>query len=132
MARTVIPASKGVDAIVYIGLIPLAGQKNVSLRRQAQMVDVTNEIEKNWAKSLPATKSWSVNCSGMFIKNKDAFVALEDAFLNGTLLTIELRGSNETYRGSAYLSQFPLNASYSDTFSYNLTFVGSGALELDD
>lgn len=132
MGRTVQPAAKGVDAIISIGNTVLAGQKNVILNRQVRMINVTNEIEKNWAESLPATKSWTVNCGGMFIKNEAAFTALENAFLNGTLLTIELIGNGKTYTGSAYLSQFPLTASYNDTFTYNLTFIGSGELTIEN
>lgn len=131
MGRTINPAAKGVDAIIYIGNTPLAGQKNAFLNRQVKMANVTNEIKKDWAASLPATKSWSVTCNGMFIKNKAAFTLLEQAFVNGTLLTIELRGSESKYVGSAYISQFPLNASYNDTFTYNLTFIGTGALKLE-
>lgn len=132
MPRVIKPAAKGVDAIIYLGSTPLAGQKNAKLNRQTKVVDVTNEIEKDWARSLPATKSWSVTCSGMFIKDSQAFSILENAYVNGTLLSIELRGAEGVYTGSAYLTQFPLSTNFSDTFTYSLTFVGSGALELND
>lgn len=132
MGRMVQPAAKGIDAIISIDSTPLAGQKNVLFNRMAVMESITNEIDKSWSRSIPSTKSWTVNCNGMFIKNEDAFKSLEDAFFNGDELNITLQGNGRKYEGLCHISQFPLSANYSDTLTYSLTFVGCGELTIED
>lgn len=132
MGRTVSvkPAGKGYDTVVSLNGKVLAGQKSAFLNRTKEVKDISNQILKDWATVVPATKSWNVTCTGMFIKDSECFNILENAFINNSLVTIKLEGCGKAYTGSAYISQFPLSANYDDTYSYNLTFIGNGALSI--
>ena len=127
--RQILPANKGVDAILYLGDKPLAGQKNATLTRRMSPINITNKITGEWENSISGTKSWSVTCSGMFIKDEESFDILENSFNSGSPIVIKLTDNNRNYEGKALITSFPLSANYNDAFTYNLTLTGIGELK---
>lgn len=126
--KTIYPANRGVDTILSFEGVTLGGQKNASLSRSARTVDVSNEIQKQWKSYLPAEKTWSLSCGGMVIKNQESFKILERAFKQGDKIDITLYCGDVKYIGSAYITSFPILASFSDTYTYNISLIGDGEL----
>ena len=126
--KQILPANKGVDAILFLEDKALAGQKNASLTRRMSPINITNKITGEWSDSLSGVKSWSVTCSGVFIKDEESFNILENAFNEGTSITVKLSDGNRSYQGKALITSFPMTANYNDTFTYNIGLTGVGEL----
>lgn len=125
------PAKSGINVILSIGNSVLCGQKNASLNRKTHTVNTTNQINNDWEQNEATTKSWSINCSGMIIKDATSFNLLENAFTNGVPLDIQLVSEKNIYKGKAIITSFPITANYSDTLSYNITLMGTGELKYE-
>ena len=126
------PATKGIDAILYLNDVPLGGQKNATLTRRISPIKITNKITGEWEDSIAGLRSWSVNCSGMFINGSESYDILESAFEDGTAITVKIKRNNKTYVGRALITSFPIVANYNDTFTYNIILTGVGKLENED
>lgn len=124
----ILKPNKAVNAILSIDGKPLGGQKNCTLNRTMKPIDITNKINGDWNTSLAGLKGWSINCTGMFIKDEESFDILEKAFYNGTAVDVKITDDNRTYAGSALITNFPINLNYNDTFIYNITLLGTGEL----
>ena len=128
MSRIIQPPHKGVDVVVSIGDNILGGQQNASLSRSMSPIDITNKINGEWKEQISGVRSWSLLCSGMFIKDDTAFAALEEAFNNGKSVNLKITDSNKGYEGKAIITSFPLSTVYNDTYSYRIMFSGVGKL----
>lgn len=120
---------KGLDVILSIGASQLGGQRNATLNRSSELIDVTNKTSANsWKESLPGYKEWSLDCDGLYVISDTAHTALANAFNNGTAITVSLSGSGVSYTGSAYITDYPIEAPYDDALTYSVSLTGSGAL----
>ena len=123
---------RGVDVVLMVHDIPVAGQQNASLTRSMTPIDITNKIFGSWKESLSGTKTWKVSCSGMYVKNAESYKALEDAFMNNKELSVKLIMDNHSYVGQALITDFPLNAVFNNQFKYTLQLLGTGELKVED
>ena len=121
--------NRGIDAIVYINDKPVGGQKNCILNRMMTPINITNKITGEWSDSIAGLKSWNLTCQGMFIKDEESFDQLEHAFYNGEKVKIKMSDNNRSYVGEALIVNFPITATYNDTFAYSITFTGAGELK---
>lgn len=128
MTKVIKPPHNGVNAVISIANKPLGGQKNASLSRSTKAIDITNQINGQWKRQISGVRAWSLTCSGMYIKDDEAFSALEQAFREGQPVDVKLSDGDKTYQGSAIIVNFPLSAIYSDTYTYNIVFGGTGEL----
>lgn len=124
----VISANKGIDIAISINNQIIAGQKNAVLQQNTQILDISNQITKEWKRHIGGIKSWSVNCSGMVIKDQTSFNALENAYLNNSIIQVVVGDNDKKYMGNVIISSFPLSSSYDDTMLYNLVLQGTGGL----
>lgn len=129
MSILVQPTHKGVDAVLYIGENAIGAQENCTLNRQMAPIKITNKITGDWEESIAGLKSWSVTCNGMFIKDQDAWTALETAFRTGQKIAVKLTDGNKEYMGQALITRMPLNAIFNKSYTYSITLLGVGALE---
>ena len=121
--------NRGIDAIVYINDKPVGGQKNCVLNRMMTPINITNKITGEWSDSIAGLKSWNLTCQGMFIKDEESFDQLEQAFYNGEKVKVKMSDDNRSYEGEALIVNFPITATYNDTFAYSITFTGAGELK---
>lgn len=121
--------NRGIDAIVYINDKPVGGQKNCVLNRMMTPINITNKITGEWSDSIAGLKSWNLTCQGMFIKDEESFDQLEQAFYNGEKVKVKMSDNNRSYEGEALIVNFPITATYNDTFAYSITFTGAGELK---
>ena len=119
---------RSVDVVVSIDNYPLGGQQGASLVRQAQVINITNKINSEWAENLTGVKSWSVVCSGLYVVNDKSFSLLEDAFMNNKKVEVSINIGSQQLKGQAIITDFPLNAVFNKEFKYNLKLLGTGAL----
>lgn len=119
---------RSVDVVVSIDNYPLGGQQGASLMRQAQVINITNKINSEWAENLTGVKSWSVVCSGLYVVNDKSFSLLEDAFMNNKKVEVSINIGSQQLKGQAIITDFPLNAVFNKEFKYNLKLLGTGAL----
>ena len=129
---------KGLDILVSIdsGTAPaedwdvLGGQRNATLNRSAESIEVTDKTSANqWKEHLVSYKEWSIDCDGFYIVDDAAYTALESAFNAGTAVHLEIADVGGIgYEGSAIITDFPIEAPYDDAATYSLSFMGDGEL----
>ena len=129
MTKTIQPTHNGVNATLYIGQMVLAGQMNCTLMRTMKPILITNKINGEWEENLSGVRNWNLKCDGMFIKNQQAFNLLEEAFYNGDSITVKISDGDKEYFGTGLITSFPVSAKYNDTYTYNITIIGTGELQ---
>lgn len=128
MSKTVLPTHNGVNATLLINGTAVAGQTNCTLNRTMKPITITNKINGTWEESLSGVRGWSLNCNGMFIKNKESFDQLEQAFYNGDSIDVKITDGSREYSGTGLITRFPVSAAYNDAYIYNITILGTGVL----
>lgn len=128
MSKQMKPTNRGINTILSIDGRVLGGQKNCILNRGAAAIDITNKINGDWQENMTGVKSWSLICSGLFIKDEQSFNILEDAFDTNSTIDVKLSDGNRSYYGKAIITNFPVTATYNEAFSYNINLMGSGPL----
>ena len=119
---------RSVDVVVSINNYPLGGQQGANLTRQAQVINITNKINDEWAENLAGVKSWSITCAGLYVVNDKSFSLLEDAFMNNKKVEVSINIGSQQLKGQAIITDFPLSAVFNKEFKYNLKLLGTGAL----
>jgi TP901-1 family phage major tail protein len=124
----------GVDVLLYamVGATPtktvVGGQSGATLNRETNVMEVTSK-ESGWAENLAGIKSWSIECEGYVVVSDSAYDAIETAWENGEALEVEIVvPSGNTYKGTAIISEFPLEAPQDDAMTFSITLQGTGAL----
>lgn len=119
---------RSIDIVLYINGQPLGGQQSANLSRQSNLINITNAINPEWEEVLAGTKTWSINCSGLYVIDALSLELLEDAFLNNKKLTVSFTIGNKKYEGECLIVDFPLNAVFNSQFKYSLRLLGTGQL----
>lgn len=124
---------KGIDVLVGIKNATtydtLGGQRGATLNRSSETIEVTDKVSGGWKENYSGIKEWSVDCDGLFVVDDAAFATLETAFNAGTAIDVEISdGTNITYSGKAYITDFPIEAPYDDVATYSISLTGTGAL----
>ncbi len=121
--------AKGVDFIIKVGNKVLGGQRGATLNRSAEVIDTTTKNSAGWKENEASYKEWSIVSDGLLIENDEAFQALENAYMNGDKVVVELStAAGNKYTGDAYITDFPIEAPYDDSATYSVTLQGTGAL----
>lgn len=120
--------TRSIDTIIKIDGITLGGQQGANLIRQAEIIDITNHINGEWAENLAGKKSWNIVCSGLYITNDAAFSLLEDAFMTNKPVEVIIFYGKTKMRGSAIIIDFPLTSVFNKEFKYTVKLLGTGAL----
>lgn len=128
MNKQMKPTNRGIDVVLSIGDKVIGGQQNCILNRGMSAIDITNKIDNQWQEIMAGTKTWSVLCSGLYVKDEDSFTLLEQSFADGMPLDIKLSDGNRIYEGRAFISNFPAEAKFNSAFAYNINLTGTGPL----
>lgn len=120
---------RGFDCLLSIGGKEVAAQINADLKRGATASDVSDRIAMEWQESLPGLKNWAVTCNGAYVVNDEALIALEDAFVNHTIIDLSLKSDVMNYHGKAFIVAFPIGAQFNKDVTYTVQLQGTGALE---
>jgi Predicted secreted protein len=126
-------ALAGKGGALYVGTTPtkVAEITTWSLDVSADAIDVTSFDSDGWQENLPGLKSWSGSAEGNWKVNTDTQgqKALQDAWLNGTLIQVQFR-INDTnyYAGQALVTGLSIEAPVDDKISFSVDLTGSGPL----
>ena len=126
MANT--DAKRGLDIILSIDNKIVGGQRNATLNREAEVIDITNKVSAGWTENMTSVKSWSIEGDGIFVVDDAALDAIEEAFLNGSWVQVKVADEAWGYTGRGVITDFPIEANYDDAATYSITITGSGAL----
>ena len=119
---------RGVDVVLIVDDVPVAGQLKASLNRNMTEIEITNQIKADWQDSIGGIKSWNVGCSGAYIIGTNSFNLLEEAFMTNKKINVKIKLGENNYEGKGLITNFPLNATYNSQFKYTINILGCGAL----
>lgn len=122
------PGRRGLNVILSIDDKVLGGQRNCKLIRETSTIETTNKINSDWKEYITGPRSWTLECSGLFIRDEQSFELMENAFNNGASIKVSLDDGNKKYNGIGIISKFPISATYDNAYAYNITIKGSGPL----
>lgn len=111
----------------------IASTKSWSLELSLDTLETT-ALGDEWKKYIAGLKEWNASCEGDYAINSDATgqKALQDAYLSGTEVTIELYvDSSNYYTGKAYISSLSIEDPVDDVVSFSCEFTGNGTLEFE-
>ena len=123
-------AQPGVGVIFNIDGEYVAGQEGATLNRKNSPINITNQINGEWAESISGIKSWDLICNGTYVKNANGLLKLEDAFMNNKEIIVRIFVGKNIYEGRALITNFPLNVAFSSSLKYSISLLGTGALQL--
>ena len=111
----------------------VVGIKNWSLELSLDTLETT-ALGDDWKNYITGLKEWSASSEGDYEVPVDADgqQALQDAFLNGTTVTVELYvdGTNY-YKGEAFINSLSIEDPVDDVVSISIEFTGTGALTFE-
>lgn len=111
----------------------VVGIKNWSLELSLDTLETT-ALGDDWKNYITGLKEWSASSEGDYEVpvNADGQQALQDAFLNGTTVTVKLYvdGTNY-YKGEAFINSLSIEDPVDDVVSISIEFTGTGALTFE-
>lgn len=119
---------KGIDIVIKVNGVAVAGQQGASLTQSRTSIDITNRIDSSWSESLAGTRTWRISCSGLYVVNAESLQALQSAFMEDTELSVSFTIDGVEYSGSAILTDFPLTANFNRGLTYQAILLGTGEL----
>lgn len=110
--------------------VVLGGQKDCTLTRSYEEVDVSNKTTGNNKSIRPGMFSWSIQATGFVIADDTAYAKLEEMYMNREAVEVKFQNhtSGKSYSGFAYILDFPIDGTFNQMESYDLTFTGDGVL----
>lgn len=128
--------AKGVDFVIKIedSSVPgtyniLGGQRGATLNRSSETIDITTKSSSGWRENEASIREWSIEADGLLIEDDTAYTELENCYMNGTKVLVELvTAAGNTYEGEALITDFPIEAPYDDAATYSVTLQGTGPL----
>lgn len=123
-------AIAGKNGKLNIGANIVTDINNWSLDLGLDTIDVT-ALGDEWKKFISGLKEWSASAEGSFAIPTDTNgqTALQNAFLNGTEVALNLYVSGTNYySGNAYISGLSVEDPVDDAVTVSFEFQGTGAL----
>ena len=113
------------------------GIKDWSLSLSIATLDDT-ELGNDWKKYILGLKEWTASSSGNYAVFETAGEGetnqevLQDAYLNGTKLTVKLYvDATHYYTGQALITSLSIDDTVEDVVSISIEFTGCGALSFE-
>ena len=111
----------------------IASTKSWSLELSLDTLETT-ALGDEWKKYIAGLKEWNASCEGDYAINSDTTgqKALQDAYLSGTEVTVELYvDSSNYYTGKAHISSLSIEDPVDDVVSFSCEFTGTGPLSFE-
>lgn len=107
----------------------VAGQRDATLNLNTAEFDATTKDSANWHEGLTGIRDWDISFNNLFGESDTGLAELENAFLNNEQVQIKLTtAANNTYDGTATLTNYAIGMPYNDVVTANGTLKGSGPL----
>lgn len=127
-------ALAGYTVLVSIGTTVIGGQTNATVNRDMDTIDITSKSDSTdmFRQYLASWKTWSVDMDAFVILGDQSLTDLEDAYLNGTVVSVSVALGTATgapkYTGSALVTTMSIEAAMDDATTFTITLTGVGAL----
>ena len=130
-------AEVGKDFLLYLNLgtvgsptwTLIGGQRNSSLGRTADSIDLSNKSNNGWKSFKPGMRGWSLDLDGLIVLSDSGFAAMEYAFQNGKELHCQMKYPDGTVQeGWGGLTDFSLDTPHDGEASLKGTIEGNGPL----
>ncbi len=111
----------------------VVGIKNWSLELSLDTLETT-ALGDDWKNYITGLKEWSASSEGDYEVPVDTEgqAALQDAFLNGTTVTLKLFVDGKNYyTGEAYINSLSIEDPVDDVVSISIECTGTGALSFE-
>lgn len=111
----------------------VVGIKNWSLELSLETLETT-ALGDDWKNYITGLKEWTASSEGDYNvpTDKAGQKALQDAFLNGTIVKVKLYvDATNYYTGEAYISSLSIEDPVDDVVSISIEFTGTGALSFE-
>ena len=111
----------------------VVGIKNWSLELSLETLETT-ALGDDWKKYISGLKEWTASSEGDYEVpvDKEGQKALQEAFLNGTTVTVKMYVDEKNYyQGEAYIASLSIEDPVDDTVSISIDFTGTGALSFE-
>ena len=111
----------------------VVGIKNWSLELSLETLETT-ALGDDWKNYITGLKEWTASSEGDYNVPTDTAgqKALQDAFLNGTIVKVKLYvDATNYYTGEAYISSLSIEDPVDDVVSISIEFTGTGPLTFE-
>lgn len=117
---------------VRIGANTVAGISQWSIDCEAENVDVTDFDSLGWKEFLAGLREWSGSFEGNFTPgDTNGQIALSNAWLNGTTVSLELRfDATRRFTGTALISNLSAEVPVDEKASISFDYQGTAALTM--
>ena len=129
---------KGADVLIKVfntdsnEYIAVAGQQGASFSRTSDSFSY-NVKGDNWTYNEATYRAWQVTCDGLYVINDAGFKALEDAFINGDTVKVQISFDNTSaWEGDAIISDFSVEMPQDNMVSYSITLLGKGEIAQEE
>jgi len=111
--------------------VAIAGQQGATFTRGSDNFSY-NVKGDNWTYNEATYRNWEIACNGLYVLNDSAFDELQDDFINGNDVIVEIAfdetAGQSFYYGTAIISDFSMECPQDNMVSYSITLMGKGAL----
>ena len=130
-------ACVGKDFLLYIntGTVEtpnwtlVGGQRNSSLNRSADSVDVSHKTSGGWKSTRAGLRSWSIDLDGLVLLQDAGVEALETAFNEGKEVHVKFKYPDGKYRdGWAAITELSIDTPHDGEASVSGKLEGTGPL----
>jgi len=107
----------------------VGAQRNATLKMDGKEIDVTSKDSGGWEENVPGTKSWAIDCDGLYMDGDAAQTELEDAYMAGDQIMVNVvTPSGRLYAGTATITSLEIAAPHDKEMTNKVSLKGSGAL----
>ena len=125
-------ALPGKNAVVKIGANTIAGLNEASFSASGETIETTTFESNGWKEKIQGLKEFSMSLSGFYEPtDTNGQVALRDAYMNGTTVTIDyLVDGTVGFQGSYLVTSMEIGAGTSGEVSVSYELESTGALTI--
>ena len=108
----------------------IGGQRGATLNREVATIDATHKQVAGWGYNIAGQGSWSVDTYGVLLSDDESLDVLEEKFENKEAVIVQWTNpGGKSYKGSAILTSYPIEAPMDDVMTYSMSFQGQGKYE---
>lgn len=121
----ILEANTGTEAVPV--WTKVAGQRGGTLNRSKETIDNTSKDTDGWVEKDYGLGEWGIDADGLLVESDAGYRALEDAFMNNTILQVRwVTGAGHKYTGKVLITDFPQEGPYDGEATYSVTLEGTG------
>ena len=108
--------------------ITIGGQTGATLNRSADTIDVTDKTNDGYKEYMAGLKEWSIDFDGFLVVGDSGIDVLDECFESRSKVFVELAYGGNTFKGSGYITDYPVEFPQDSAVSYSLSISGASPL----